>query len=132
MLKISYLVLEHLKFWHIILHYFEVFNKHKRNQLTHFDDAKAISNQLITAGIAVNNIVYFLPIIFTINAQTMGPNIAPNANTVTTQETSSEVKCTGYSVLLPYISLGRDGDAQPINWPTDNILRFAVETVCIK
>lgn len=58
---------------------------------------------------------------FTINAQTIEPRIAPSGSKATTQEASSKVKCTEYSASVLFcISLGKDGDAQPANWPIDS------------
>lgn len=73
--------------------------------------------------------VFFLPITFTINTQTMEPKIAPIVSKAATQDASSEVKCTEYSVLLLCISIGKDGDAQPTNWPIDSLPKFASKTI---
>jgi len=92
--------------------------------ITHDDVAKAIINQLIIEGTAANNIAFFLPIIFTINAQLIKPVIEPNISRDATQDASSEVKRTGYVSSFPCNSIGKDGDAQPKYWPTVSMPRF--------
>jgi len=64
---------------------------------------------------------------FTINAEAMQPTTEPRVVKDTTQEASSEFKRTGYSVSLPLVNKGKDGDAQPINDPTTSILRFPIK-----
>jgi len=62
----------------------------------------------------------------------MEPRIAPIANKATTQEASSKVKCTEYSVLLLCISIGKDGEAQPTNWPNDSEPKFPSKIIHFK
>jgi len=64
---------------------------------------------------------------FTSNAEAMQPTIEPRVIKDTTQEASSMFKRTGYSVSLPLVNKGKDGDAQPINEPTTSILRFPIK-----
>jgi len=56
--------------------------------------------------------------IFTISADIMQPTIELRVYKDTTQEASSMFNRTGYSAPSPFIKKGKDGDAQPINKPT--------------
>lgn len=108
------------------------FSKCRSYLITHDDVAKAIINQLIIEGTADNNIVFFLPIMFTINVQLIQPAIEPSISKDATQDASSEVKRTGYVSSFPSISIGKDGDAQPKYWPTVSIPRLPGKIVTFR
>jgi len=92
--------------------------------ITGDDVAKTISNQPIAEGTAENSMVFFLPMIFTVNAEIMQPGTAPRVSKDVTQEISCKFKRTGYPASSPFINKGMDGDAHPIFKPTDNEPRF--------
>lgn len=67
--------------------------------------------------------------VFTINAGITQPPLVLRKNKETTQEASFIVKRTGYPSLSPFISKGKDGDAQPRFMPTDSIPKFPIKII---
>ena len=76
--------------------------------------------------------VFFLPIIFTINAEITLPTAAPILSKAVTQEASFKFKRTGYSASPPCNNKGKDGDAQPTKKATDSIPKFPIKIIGFK
>jgi len=75
---------------------------------------------------AANNMIFFLPMIFIINADIMEPTIELRVSKDTIQEASFKFKRR--IAPSPFIKKGKDSDAQPKNKPTaDSIPRFLIK-----